>query len=114
MEKKILSFVVERNKILEEIIRLNDLAILEFKRLDAVDIKHFFLTRKYLIEALIESENKIITYSMIDWKTFNLDMSYRNEYLTLSKEKDDYVITIINQDKNLSILVEKEVLEKIS
>ncbi len=114
MEEKILGFVAQRNKILEEIVHVNALAISKFKHLDAIDIKHFFLTRKYMIEALIESEDKIITYSMMDWATFSLDRSYRSEYLALSKEKDNYITTIINQDKALSLLVEKEVLAKIS
>lgn len=112
LEKEILGFVIERNRILEEIIRLNHLAISEFSYLDATDQKHFFLTRKYMIEALIISENKIIAYSMMDWTTFNLDLNYRNEYLMLSREKEECVAEIINQDRILSSLVEGEGLEK--
>ncbi len=112
MEKEILGYVIERNRILEEIIRLNHLAISEFSYLDETDRKHFFLTRKYMIEALIISENKIIAYSMMDWTTFNLDLNYRNEYLMLSREKDEYIAEIINQDKVLSNLVDDEGLEK--
>ncbi|MGH1467762.1 MAG: hypothetical protein ACRBBP_02645 [Bdellovibrionales bacterium] len=112
MEKEILGFVIERNRILEEIIRLNHLAISEFSYLDSIDRKHFFLTRKYMIEALIISENKIIAYSMMDWSTFSLDSEYRNEYLMLSREKEECVAEIINQDKILGALVEDEGLEK--
>lgn len=112
MERKILSFVIERNRILEEIIRLNHLAISEYSYLDSVDVKHFFLTRKYMIEALVQSENKIIAYSMMDWTTFTLDYEYKNEYLMLCREKEDYIAVIINQDKALKNLVEPEAFEK--
>ncbi len=112
MEKTILGFVVERNRILEEIIRLNHLAISENSSLDDVDVKHFFLTRKYMIEALIQSEDKIIAYSMMDWSTFRLDDEYKKEYLLLCREKDDYIAVIINQDKALESLVHNDVFEK--
>ena len=112
MEKEILSFVIERNRILEEIIRLNHLAISEYSYLDNIDVKHFFLTRKYMIEALVQSENKIIAYSMMDWTTFSLDREYKNEYLLLCREKEDYIAVVINQDRALEKLADPEVFEK--
>lgn len=112
MEKKILDFVIERNKILEEIIRLNHLAISEFKNLDQGDLDHFFMTRKYFIEALVHSENRIIAYSMMDWSTYSFNLDYRAEYIALSQEKVDKIGTILNQDKVLSSLTGEEVLEK--
>lgn len=112
VERKILEVVIERNRVLEEIIRLNHLAISEFANLDEIDLKHFFFTRKYMIEALIQLENKIIAYSMMDWSTYSLDRDYRGEYLLLCKDKDEYLISIINQDKVLNSLVGGEGLEK--
>jgi hypothetical protein len=108
LEKKILEFVIERNRVLEEIIRLNHLAILEFSSLDEVDLKHFFLTRKYMIEALIQLENKVIAYSMMDWSTFSLNSEYRSEYIALCREKEEHLASIINQDKALEKLVRGE------
>lgn len=112
MEKEILNFVIERNKILEEIIRLSHLAISEFNNLDQGDLDHFFMTRKYFIEALIHSENRIIAYSMMDWTTYSFNSDYRSDYIALSQEKIDKIGTILNQDKILSRLIGEEVLEK--
>lgn len=112
MEKEILSFVIERNKILEEIIRLSHLVILEFANLDEGDLTHFFLTRKYFIEALVHSENRIIAYSMMDWTTYKFNSDYRSEYIRLSQEKVDKIGVILNQDKMLSGLMKQEVFER--
>lgn len=112
MEKEILNLIVGRNRILEEIIRLSHLAISEFNNLDHADLDHFFLTRKYFIEALVHSENKIIAYSMMDWSTFSFDPCYRSEYICLSNEKDDKIVTIISQDRVLEALMEKAPIEK--
>lgn len=112
MEKEILNLIVGRNRILEEIIRLSHLAISEFHNLDQGDLSHFFLTRKYFIEALVQSENKIIAYSMMDWSTFSFDQGYRAEYICLSNEKDEKIVTIVGQDKVLETLMEKAPVEK--
>jgi len=108
LEKEILNLIVSRNRILEEIIRLSHLAISEFHNLEQDDVNHFFLTRKYFIEALIHCENRIIANSMMDWTTFSFDPEYKAEYIHLSNEKSDKVVTIIGQDKVLESLMEKE------
>lgn len=101
-----------RNRILEEIIRLSHLAISEFHHLNQDDLDHFFLTRKYFIEALVHSENKIIASSMMDWSTFSFDLEYRAEYISLSNEKDEKIVTIISQDRVLESLMERAPVEK--
>ena len=112
MEKEILNLIVGRNRILEEIIRLTHLAISEFHNLDQDDLDHFFLTRKYFIEALVHCENRIIASSMMDWSKFSFDDEYRSEYICLSNEKDDKIVTIISQDRALEVLMEKAPIEK--
>lgn len=105
LEREILGFVIERNNLLEEIIRLNHLAISEFSYLDEVDRKHFLLTRVYMIEALVLCENKIIAYSMMDWTTFTFDSAYKTEYMMLCREKDELIVSIINQDRVIGKLM---------
>jgi len=114
LEKEILNLIVGRNKILGEIIRLSHLAISEFHHLDKGDIAHFFLTRKYFIEALVHCEDRIIARSMMDWSKFNFDTEYRAEYISLSNEKEDKIVTIISQDKVLESLMNEEAVEKIA
>gem|GEM_PF-2133548 len=114
LEKEILNLIVGRNRILGEIIRLSHLAILEFAALDQDDINHFFLTRKYFIEALVHCEDRIIARSMMDWSKFSFDTDYRAEYIKLSNEKEEKVVTIISQDKVLESLMSKEIIEKIA
>lgn len=112
MEKEILNLIVGRNKILGEIIRLSHLAIEEFHNLDQGDVDHFFLTRKYFIEALVHCEDRIIAHSMMDWSKFSFDLEYRSEYIALSSEKEDKVVTIIGQDKILESLMGETYIEK--
>ncbi len=108
MEREILGFVIERNNMLDEIIRLNHLAISEFSFLDDMDVKHFLLTRKYMIEALVDCENRIIAQSMMDWGSFMLDQDYKFEYMRLCREKEERIVSIINQDHVLSSLMEEQ------
>ena len=114
LEKEILNLIVGRNKILGEIINLSHLAISEFHSLDKGDLNHFFLTRKYFIEALVHCENRIIARSMMDWSKFNFDTDYRSEYISLSNEKEEKVVTIISQDKVLESLMGSSSIEKIA
>lgn len=112
MEKEILNLIVGRNKILGEIIRLSHLAIAEFHNLDQGDVDHFFLTRKYFIEALVHCENRIIARSMMDWSKFSFDPDYRSEYISLSNEKNEKLVTILSQDKVLESLMGETYIEK--
>lgn len=109
VEELILEAVLKRNKILNEIININKLAIMEFHNFDDKDNFHFLMTRKYFIDALEIEENKIIAYSMMDWSTFMLSDSYKDDYIYLTREKNDLLCEIINQDRVLeSLSSEKE------
>lgn len=109
-----MNLIVKRNRVLEEIIMLSHLTISEFEALDKEDLDHFFLTRKYFIEALVQTEDQIIAKSMMDWSTFKFDANYRAEYILLSQEKDEKLGVIVNQDKLISDLMEREYQEKIA
>ena len=93
---------------------LSHLAISEFYNLDKADLDHFFLTRKYFIEALIAVENKVIAASMMDWATFKFDENYKYEYILLSQEKNEKLGTIVNQDRVLTNLMEDKGHEQIA
>ena len=104
MEKDILSVVTRRNRILDELIQINHLAIDEFKNLSEDDWSHFLLTRKYLIESLTALEDEIILLSMYDWSSFSFDPLYKSDYVSLTDKKDYKLSVIIEQDKNLARL----------
>lgn len=107
MEKDILSVVTRRNRILDELIQINHLAIDEFKNLSEDDWSHFLLTRKYLIESLTALEDEIILLSMYDWSSYSFDPLYRSDYVSLTDKKDFKLSIIIEQDKNLMHLQNK-------
>jgi hypothetical protein len=111
LEKDILQAIVRRNRILDELIQVNHLAITEYENLCPDDWKHFLITRKFLIESLSAMEDQIIILSMYDWSTFNFDQDYKQEYISLNDNKDEKVYMILEQDKALESLSQKRVSE---
>lgn len=105
MEEVILESVLERNKILEEIIRINHLAISEFASFDEQDLIHFYMTRTYFIKALVEAEDNIIARSMLGWSQFRFSDSYKGDYISLCREKNEMVTLLVQQDKILEFLL---------
>jgi hypothetical protein len=104
MEKNILQAVIKRNKVLDELIQINHLAITEFNNLDEQDWEHFLLTRDYLLKCLSVLDEKIILLSMMDWSNYKFSGEYRTEYRTLSDKKDEKRYVLIKQEKTLGLL----------
>ena len=111
MEKDILQAIVRRNRILDELIQVNHLAITEYENLSCDDWEHFLVTRKFLIESLSIMEDQIIVLSMCDWSTFNFNKEYKQDYVSLNDNKDEKIYTILEQDKTLEFLSKNRVSE---
>ena len=107
MEKNILKAIVKRNKILDELIQVNHLAITEYQNLSSDDWTHFLITRKFLIASLSEMEDRVIFLSMYDWATFKFDVEYRKDYIYLNDNKDQKIYVLLEQDKILEFLSQK-------